>query len=140
LTSLNFANGNNSNVNFFEVTNNPNLTCITVDDVAYSTTNWTSIDAQTNFNTNCSGGGVGIDEEKVSKLKLHPNPVQHELFIETSELNIIEMIILDHSGRIVKSIANKNVKSINVSDLKEGVYILKLSTNKGASINRFIKQ
>lgn len=53
LTFLDFANGNNTFVNIFNTTDNPNLTCIKVDDVAYSTTNWTSIDAQTSFNINC---------------------------------------------------------------------------------------
>ena len=56
LTQLNVKNGNNTNftVNGFMATYNPNLTCIEVDDVAWSTANWTNIDAQTNFSTNCN--------------------------------------------------------------------------------------
>lgn len=54
LTTLNIANGNNINFTVFNATNNPNLTCIQVDDTAYSTTNWTNIDTQTGFNENCS--------------------------------------------------------------------------------------
>ncbi|MDY8138021.1 M4 family metallopeptidase [Aquimarina sp. 2201CG5-10] len=54
LKSLNVQNGNNSNVTNFNTTSNPNLTCITVDNVNYSTTNWTNIDAQTIFtDTSC---------------------------------------------------------------------------------------
>ena len=51
LTSLNVANGNNANVTDanFNASNNPNLTCITVDDVTYSTNNWTNIDAGAKF-------------------------------------------------------------------------------------------
>ncbi|MGB0884755.1 MAG: hypothetical protein ACPGTG_08560, partial [Flavobacteriales bacterium] len=60
LTALNIANGNNTNIGDngaigFVSTNNPNLTCIQVDDVAYSTTNWTNIDAGASFSLNCSG-------------------------------------------------------------------------------------
>ena len=33
---------------------NPNLTCIDVDDVNYSTANWTNIDSQTSFSTDCN--------------------------------------------------------------------------------------
>ena len=33
---------------------NPDLDCIQVDDVAYSTANWTNIDAGTTFSTDCS--------------------------------------------------------------------------------------
>ena len=52
LNSLNVANGNNSNFTQFEALDN-SLTCITVDDVAYSTANWTNIDSQTSFSLNC---------------------------------------------------------------------------------------
>jgi hypothetical protein len=56
LTSLNVKNGNNSNISGsdFDATNNPDLTCIQVDDVAYSTTNWTNKDAAASYNTNCT--------------------------------------------------------------------------------------
>ena len=54
LTSLNVANGNNTNINLFDASLNPNLTCITVDDINYSTTNWVNIDSQTSFSTKCN--------------------------------------------------------------------------------------
>ena len=37
----------------FYATDNPNLTCIEVDDVNYSTANWNNIDPQTSFSTDC---------------------------------------------------------------------------------------
>jgi Leucine-rich repeat (LRR) protein len=49
LNLLFIQNGNNTNITSFDTTNNPNLTCILVDDAAYSTTNWTNIDNQTSF-------------------------------------------------------------------------------------------
>ena len=57
LTSLNFKNGNNAFVNLYNSLNNPNLTCIEVDDNTYSTNNWTNIDAGSSFSTNCSLAG-----------------------------------------------------------------------------------
>jgi hypothetical protein len=36
------------------VTNNPSLTCIEVDNIAYSTANWTDIDPAAAFSTNCN--------------------------------------------------------------------------------------
>ena len=54
LNYLNVQNGNNTNVTTFRANNNASLTCILVDDVAYSTTNWTTIDGVVSFsNTNC---------------------------------------------------------------------------------------
>ncbi|MCB0494783.1 MAG: BspA family leucine-rich repeat surface protein [Cyclobacteriaceae bacterium] len=54
LETLNVANGNNGVVTTFDASGNFNLTCITVDDVAYAQTNWTDIDAGANFSTDCS--------------------------------------------------------------------------------------
>ncbi|MGY8988377.1 MAG: leucine-rich repeat domain-containing protein [Flavobacteriales bacterium] len=53
LTSLDVRNGNNTNLLLFDGTSNPNLTCIDVDEVNYSTTYWTDIDPQHYFSTNC---------------------------------------------------------------------------------------
>lgn len=69
LTSLNVANGNNSSITLFSASSNPNLTCIQVDDIAYSTTNWVGgnflFDAQASFTegvqTSLNGNVVSID-------------------------------------------------------------------------------
>ena len=54
LTSLNFKNGNNTNILTFNITNNPDLECVLVDDVAYANTNFTNKDAQTYYSeTEC---------------------------------------------------------------------------------------
>ncbi|WP_298421784.1 hypothetical protein [uncultured Kordia sp.] len=53
LSTVNVKNGNNANVTFFNATNNPNLSCIQVDDRVYSTNQWSDIDAQSFFTTDC---------------------------------------------------------------------------------------
>jgi Leucine-rich repeat (LRR) protein len=57
LNSLNIQNGANAAINTGSLyaQNNPNLTCIQVDDVAYSTTNWANIDPTASFSLNCVG-------------------------------------------------------------------------------------
>ena len=55
LTSLIINNGSNENFTAFSAINNPNLTCILVDNAIYSTTNWVNIDSHANFSENCSG-------------------------------------------------------------------------------------
>lgn len=44
----------NNNLLDHNFVNNPNLTCIQVDDVAYANANYTNKDSQTTFNTNCN--------------------------------------------------------------------------------------
>jgi hypothetical protein len=72
LTTLDFRNGNNTyvlNWGQFWCTNNPNLTCINVDDATLSTANWTvangSIDPQHYFSNNCSG--TSVEEHTTNK-------------------------------------------------------------------------
>tara|TARA_R110002012_G_scaffold270484_2_gene454896 strand:- start:2850 stop:6635 length:3786 start_codon:yes stop_codon:yes gene_type:complete len=53
LNQLNLKNGNTNAIIDYDTRNNPNLTCIEVDDVAFATTNFTLRDAAQNFSTNC---------------------------------------------------------------------------------------
>jgi len=63
LTSLDLRNGNNLNIitsggEKLNLTNNPNLYCVDVDDVGFSITNWTvangNIDSTVSFSANCA--------------------------------------------------------------------------------------
>ena len=73
LTSLDLRNGNNTNMPtfsiFFNATNNPNLYCINVDDVSWSTTNWTVVNGNINtqhyFSNNCTS--TEIEEYNTNK-------------------------------------------------------------------------
>ena len=71
LECLNFKNGNNTLLVTFLASGNPNLTCIQVDDVNYSTTNWTSIDPQTYYGEDCDDDcddpTLGINELTTTK-------------------------------------------------------------------------
>jgi alpha-glucosidase (family GH31 glycosyl hydrolase) len=54
LTAFNIKNGNNTNITNFDARSNNELYCILVDDAAYSTSNWTNVNAQVMFNeTSC---------------------------------------------------------------------------------------
>lgn len=56
LTNLNLNNGNNANMNYFFALNNPNLTCIQVDDYNYMDANWSNgKDAIAAFSNTCTG-------------------------------------------------------------------------------------
>ena len=77
LTSLDVRNGNNDSIIDFNTINNPNLTCISVDNAAWSTAHWTvangNIDLQHYFSNNCSG--TGIKESTTNKKLLRTTDV-----------------------------------------------------------------
>lgn len=54
LNSLDLGNGNNTNITFINVRYNYSLNCVVVDDVSYSTTNWTNKSSNTIYRTECS--------------------------------------------------------------------------------------
>jgi hypothetical protein len=55
LNHLNLKNGNNTKITTLDCTSNPDLTCVLVDDAAYSETNWASyFDAGITFSLDCN--------------------------------------------------------------------------------------
>jgi hypothetical protein len=48
------SNGNNTNVTDIFLTNNPSLECVSVDDAAYATANWTNIDPTASYSEDCN--------------------------------------------------------------------------------------
>jgi hypothetical protein len=106
LTSLDVRNGNNTNFTIFWATNNPNLYCINVDDVAWSTTNWTvaigpggNIDTQHYFSNNCPPPSA-IQEHTTNKELLK---VTDLLGRETKQTNQLLFYIYD-DGSVEKKI------------------------------------
>ena len=138
LSSLNVANGNNSNIvnGLFSALNNPSLTCIEVDDAAYSTTNWTNIDVQHTFSEDCSGTtSVTNLPENNQQITVYPNPTSNMIRIQTDQ--VIETISLfDIQGNLLKTESELN---FSVSELPQGVYLLSIKTNYGITRKRFIK-
>ena len=64
LHNLSVKNGHNNTWSFnhsYTALNNPDLTCISVDDPASSTSDWTAIDSQTSFSTGCVSGNDTCD-------------------------------------------------------------------------------
>lgn len=134
LVSLNVANGNNINMNSFNVLNNPSLSCIQVDNEPYSTTNWMDLDNTAYFDGACV---VGLDYEYLlNNVSLFPNPAQNILNVSTDE-KMVRVSILNTLGEeIVKSAFS----SIDISNLPSGIFMVNIKTNAGTTIRRFIKE
>ena len=80
-----------------------------------------------------------IDEIADNKINIHPNPTNDRLYIE-AEVEIEDIVIYDVYGRRLQSIVNNQQSlSIDVADLKSGIYFIKINTNKGNIVKRIIK-
>ena len=76
-----------------------------------------------------------IDVHEEILVTVYPNPASHILHIET-QFPIEKASIYSVDGLLVKSYKDK---SIPVSELENGNYIVKIQTNKGLVIKRFTK-
>lgn len=69
LKSLNLKNGNNTKIGYSNFTNNPDLSCIEVDDITFSNTNWKNYkDSSANYSNNCSNSTLIPDPKFEDKL------------------------------------------------------------------------
>lgn len=86
-----------------------------------------------------SNTSTALTERIVSNpISLYPNPTSNELTIDT-EQKISEVSIIDITGKIIM-ITKQNTKTINVSDLSNGLYFIKLSTGERTITKKFLKQ
>ncbi len=83
-------------------------------------------------------GLESIDQHKIS---LYPNPTTDNISIHMTSSIAFDYVILDQTGRIVKS-GNQHHPStpIDVSLLSKGVYFVKIQHDNDSYIKEFIKQ
>lgn len=102
-------------ISFFE--SHEQLSCFEDDEIFYSNV------------PNCET--VGIKKEKIaSNLKVYPNPTSENLYLEFSDFNLNEKLtysFFDISGKAVYSSTIEQSKPIDVSNLKKGLYLLKIN-------------
>ena len=81
----------------------------------------------------------GIDELS-SAFNLYPNPANDNLYID-SKVKINEVVIYDVYGRSQQSTVNSQQSlSIDVSNFNSGIYFVKIVTDNGEVVKRFVKQ
>ena len=78
---------------------------------------------------------------------MHPNPVGHmaRLTLESEKIAVVEAEIIDFTGNSVWFLGEKLqvegrlVKTLNLGNLRAGIYILKIRSGKEIITKKFIK-
>lgn len=137
LQSLNLANGHNTSALTITAANNPNLTCVKVDNAAYSTVNWTGgsfiFDAGVSFSADCT---VGVNELETKNITVYPNPTVGKVyFSEKTNVQITNTV-----GQTI--LIKKNVTSVDLTEQPEGLYFISLIDENGKIIlySKIIKE
>lgn len=137
ISTLNVKNGNNASItnNKFNTKENPNLSCVIVDDTAYSTSTWLKVDSNSIFKVNtgeCSTLSLN-DLALKNNAGTYPNPTSGIIKIFNNTGMMIEHITIKNSlGQTLRKSEFKKI--IDISDLTSGVYYIGFNYNNG---NRF---
>lgn len=84
---------------------------------------------------------VGVSElaQQNASLIIYPNPSKNEIHIQTNELNIERVEILDVNGIVL--ITSTSCKNISVEVLEPGLYFVQVISNSGAIMkDKFLKE
>lgn len=124
LSSLNVKNGSNSLFQLFMATSNPPLTCIEVDAVAYSTSNWLQKDAIAQYSTSCA---TGIQEpgKENDMIRVYPNPSNGEITLS----GWYETTIRDITGKSI--LHTPGAEKVDIRSIPAGMYFITLSNKEG---------
>jgi hypothetical protein len=138
ISTLNIKNGNNATITSrkFNSKNNPNLTCVIVDNTSYSDTNWLNIDSTTEFRgTTQECSTLHINEEIFEKnIVIFPNPSNGIVnILNNSEIKIKNIRVINLLGQTLQE--NKFQKEIDISRLPIGVYYINFEKKDGKSFN-----
>jgi len=135
LFRLDLRNGNNKNIQSFQARNNPNLTCIQVDDENFSMTNWNLsnfiFDSIVSFSEICWYSSLEDDKKyETSDYTPFPNPTNG--LIKFNE--IVNVRVSNLMGQIVAE--TNNTTSIDISNEATGTYIIQYLDHNGQTINQ----
>ena len=139
LESLNLKNGHNDNLIEMFATNNPNLSCIQVDDVSYAENNqhWHK-DPGAVYSTDCSSQEIA--EYVSAAIEIYPNPAIDRLFIENYSTQEIKQIqIFDISGKQVLQMEFTG-DYIDIQALQKDVYVLKIQAGEQWITRKLMKE
>ena len=120
--------------------NNHPTTQVSVPSLLTTSTNLIIIPYGSN-NLICSTVGIeNIDNTSYDPLTISPNPSSHFLFLE-SEHKIFSLTVYNSFGEILIEKWNvNNLKTIiDLSSLPTSIYFMKVQTENGTFIERFIK-
>lgn len=142
LTHLNVAHGNNEIITFFRAEDNPNLTCIQVDDVNYVNTNWNSnngtfnYDAGVGFSEDCSVP-ISIKETTYSNaVEIYPNPVTNMIHLELEDQASYKLYTISGETVLHSGYLNAGKSTLDVSGLECGVYIFTALMENGKIVTK----
>jgi hypothetical protein len=106
---------------------------------AIVTVSATGVTSKTVTVTQAAGTNVGVNTETTESISLYPNPTKDMVYILTVE-NLEKIVICNIEGREMVRLNNFTAKSIDMTSFEKGVYLLFITTDKGTSLKKIVKE
>lgn len=84
---------------------------------------------------------LGITQPNSSVFSIYPNPANSKLWVKSDNVSIHGIAVYDIIGKELLSVPNVNdVQTVlDISTLTQGIYILKIKSEQGEQVRKFIK-
>ncbi|WP_299440126.1 immunoglobulin-like domain-containing protein [uncultured Aquimarina sp.] len=83
---------------------------------------------------------LSIDDNELALIKLYPNPVSDRFVISGISETVDSVEIYNMQGRLVKHISSYGSETINVAQLQEGVYMVRITAGTAVKTMQFVKK
>ena len=130
-------------VDGMDARNNPSLVCIQVDNEQDASLGLPPYDSwfkdeSVSYSENCDIN-LGVDQQLLSNsISIYPNPAENQLVIKADNQQIEKVVIYSILGRSIKEY-DSEFENLSVKVISPGLYLLRIYTEKGILVKRFIK-
>ncbi len=86
-------------------------------------------------------GALSVEDAVINIIDIYPNPTRNLLNIKLNNIEIEQATLFDISGKQILDLELKSKITIaDISNLKSGIYLLKIKTPKNTFVKRIIKE
>ncbi|MBP7965431.1 MAG: T9SS type A sorting domain-containing protein, partial [Paludibacteraceae bacterium] len=140
LSSFDIRNNNNGKITRLDVIQNPDLTCIYVDDKNAIPSNWTK-DVTSSYANDESECSTPITQISAEQFTFYPNPTSGIINLDLQGKRIQNLKIVDVTGKIISEKNHVNsTETIDLSNFSNGLYLVILQSENGTQSFKVVKE
>jgi len=89
----------------------------------------------------CNSNFLGVEKILLNEFNIFPNPVSNIVNIVSAKEQITSMSIVNMEGKQIKNIQTNSLRNnLDISFLENGIYLLKIQTDKGVVVKKLVKE
>ena len=88
------------------------------------------------------GEVLSVDRIETISVRMYPNPANDKVTIQLDQGNMAGLSVMDLKGSVLYSEENIQAtsKEINIESLSQGIYLVKITSEKGVSVKKLVKR